>query len=156
MDSLDRIEPFPIGAHDIPERLVIPEKLYGRDAEREALLSAFARVVASGRPRIVACVRLFRHRQILCRQPDPARFPHLFIGRKPCCIEGRELDAMRLYEKAIRAAREQGFVQNEGIGNELAAKFYLDRGFETIAQALSSKRALLLSSLGSTGQGAAA
>ena len=43
-ESLDRIEPFPIGAHDIPERLVIPEKLYGRDAEREVLLSAFERV----------------------------------------------------------------------------------------------------------------
>ena len=40
---------------------------------------------------------------------------------------------MRLYEKAIRAAREHGFVQNEGIGNELAARSYLDRSYETIA-----------------------
>jgi serine/threonine protein kinase len=52
-ESLDRIEPFLIGAHDIPERLVIPEKLYGRDAEREVLLSAFERVVTSGRPELV-------------------------------------------------------------------------------------------------------
>ncbi len=50
-------------------------------------------------------------------------------------IEGRELDAMRLYEEAIRAARDNGFVQNEGIANELAAKFYRDRRYETIAQA---------------------
>jgi GAF domain-containing protein len=48
-------------------------------------------------------------------------------------IEGRELDSMRLYEEAIRAARDHSFVQNEGIANELAAKFYLERRYETIA-----------------------
>jgi len=46
-------------------------------------------------------------------------------------LQGRDLDAMRLYEQAIHAARENGFVQNEGIANELAARFYLDRGLET-------------------------
>jgi predicted ATPase/signal transduction histidine kinase/GAF domain-containing protein len=49
-------------------------------------------------------------------------------------VEGRELDAMRLYEKAIREARAQGFIQNEGIANELAARFYDALGCETIAQ----------------------
>jgi PAS domain S-box-containing protein len=49
-------------------------------------------------------------------------------------IEGRDLDSMRLYEEAIQAARNHGFVQNEAIGNELAAKFYLDRRYGTIAQ----------------------
>ena len=42
---------------------------------------------------------------------------------------------MRLYEQAIRSAREHGFVQNEGLANELAARFYAARGFETIAHA---------------------
>jgi signal transduction histidine kinase/GAF domain-containing protein/CheY-like chemotaxis protein len=50
-------------------------------------------------------------------------------------IEGRHLDAERLYEEAIRLAREHGFIQNEGIAGELAARFYAARGFETIAQA---------------------
>jgi hypothetical protein len=40
-------------------------------------------------------------------------------------IEGRDFDAMRLYEEAIRAARANGFVQNEGVAHELAAQFYL-------------------------------
>jgi hypothetical protein len=48
-------------------------------------------------------------------------------------IQGRELDAMRLYEDAIQAARQHGFIQNEGIGNELAAHFYLKRGYRTVA-----------------------
>ncbi len=42
---------------------------------------------------------------------------------------------MRLYEEAIRAARENGFVQNEGLAHEVAARFYSERGFETIAHA---------------------
>jgi GAF domain-containing protein len=48
-------------------------------------------------------------------------------------IEGRELDAMGLYEEAIRAARENGFVQDEGLSNELAANFYLNRRLEKVA-----------------------
>jgi PAS domain S-box-containing protein len=46
-------------------------------------------------------------------------------------IEGREPDAMRLYEQAIRAARSNGFVQNEALANELAARFYAACGVET-------------------------
>src|SRR6266404_5375055 len=50
-------------------------------------------------------------------------------------LEGRDLDAMRLFEVAIRSAHEHGFVQNEGLANELAARFHVARGFETIAHA---------------------
>jgi predicted ATPase len=50
-------------------------------------------------------------------------------------IEGRELDAMRLYEQAIRTAHYNGFVQNEALANELAARFYAARGLETSSHA---------------------
>ncbi|MDB6086227.1 MAG: histidine kinase [Gammaproteobacteria bacterium] len=50
-------------------------------------------------------------------------------------IEGRHLDAERLYEEAIRLARQHGFIQNEAVAGELAARFYAARGFETIAHA---------------------
>src|SRR6202022_1096930 len=50
-------------------------------------------------------------------------------------LEGRELDAQRLYEAAIRSARDHGFVQNEGLAHEVAARFYAARGFDTIAYA---------------------
>src|SRR5260370_30137799 len=50
-------------------------------------------------------------------------------------IEGRDPEAMRLYEDAILSARKHGFIQNEAIGNEVAARFYLDRGYETTAHA---------------------
>src|SRR5258707_785577 len=42
---------------------------------------------------------------------------------------------MRLYEQAIRLARDHGFVQNEGVAHELAAGFYIGRGSTTAARA---------------------
>jgi predicted ATPase/signal transduction histidine kinase/ActR/RegA family two-component response regulator len=57
------------------------------------------------------------------------------VGAEIARLEGRQLDAERLYEEAMRLARESGFIQNEAIAGELAARFYAARGFETIAQA---------------------
>jgi len=60
---------------------------------------------------------------------------HALVSAEIARLEGRELDAMRLYEEAIALAREHGFVQNEGLAHELAAQFYTACGFETIANA---------------------
>src|SRR5262245_15681841 len=57
------------------------------------------------------------------------------VGAEIARIEGRELDAERLYEHAMRSARANGLVHNEALANELAARFYLARGFEKIARA---------------------
>jgi len=58
----------------------------------------------------------------------------LLVGAEIARVEGRELDAERLYEAAIRSARENDFVHNEALANELAARFYAARGFETISR----------------------
>jgi PAS domain S-box-containing protein len=55
------------------------------------------------------------------------------VGAEIARLEGRELDAERLYEKAIRSALANGFVHHEALANELAARFYAARGFEKIA-----------------------
>jgi predicted ATPase/signal transduction histidine kinase/CheY-like chemotaxis protein len=60
---------------------------------------------------------------------------HALISAEIARLEGRELDAERLYEESIQLARKNGFVHNEGIASELAARFYAARAFETIAQA---------------------
>jgi PAS domain S-box-containing protein len=48
-----RVQDFALGAQDTPDRLMIPERLYGRDREVDTLLTAFDRIVAGGRPELV-------------------------------------------------------------------------------------------------------
>ncbi|WP_429534923.1 ATP-binding protein, partial [Paraburkholderia sp. WC7.3d] len=48
-----RIDDFPLGEHDTPDRLLIPEKLYGRAREVETLLASFDRVVKGGAPELI-------------------------------------------------------------------------------------------------------
>src|SRR5271163_3275593 len=48
-------------------------------------------------------------------------------------LDRRDADAMRLYEQAIRSAHDHGFVQNEGLAFEAAARFYNARGVDSIA-----------------------
>ena len=47
------IESFPLGTRDVPARLLISEKLYGREKEVELLLAAFDRVVNQGTTELV-------------------------------------------------------------------------------------------------------
>jgi predicted ATPase/transcriptional regulator with GAF, ATPase, and Fis domain len=47
------IDKFELGQRDAPDRLMIPEKLYGRECEVETLLAAFRRVVAGSAPELV-------------------------------------------------------------------------------------------------------
>jgi PAS domain S-box-containing protein len=60
---------------------------------------------------------------------------HALVSAEIARLEGRDSDAMRLYEQAIQSARKHGLVQNEGLAHEVAARFYAARGFETIASA---------------------
>ena len=60
---------------------------------------------------------------------------HALVSAELARIERRDLDAERLYEDAIRQAREHGFVQIEALANELAARFHAARDLETIARA---------------------
>jgi PAS domain S-box-containing protein len=55
------------------------------------------------------------------------------VGAEIARIEGRVLDAEQLYEQAIHSAQANGFLHNEALTGELAARFYAARGFEDIA-----------------------
>ena len=78
------------------------------------------------------------HRQLrLFAENCPENFENraALVGAEIARVEGRTLDAESLYEQAIRSAQANGFVHNEALANELAARFYLARGFEKIAYA---------------------
>ena len=78
------------------------------------------------------------HRQLeIWAENCPENFENraALVGAEIARIQGRELDAQHLYEQAIRSSNANGFVQNEALANELAARFYMARGFEKIAYA---------------------
>jgi serine/threonine protein kinase len=52
-ESVGRIDEFPLGEQDVPDRLLIPERLYGRASDINTLLASFDRVVAGGRQELV-------------------------------------------------------------------------------------------------------
>ncbi len=68
-----------------------------------------------------------------------SRCPDNFAGRAALIaaeiarIEGRELEAERLYERAIERSRTYGLIHDEAIANEVAARFYAHRGFGAIS-----------------------
>lgn len=56
------------------------------------------------------------------------------VGAEIARLEGRDVEAARLYQLAIRSARTNGFVHNEAVAYETAARFYADRGFQDFSE----------------------
>src|SRR5262249_15741544 len=75
--------------------------------------------------------RELRARAAHCPQPVEDRVA--LVGAEIARLEGRPLEAMDLYERAIASARANGFVHNEALAYELAARFYAARGLAEIA-----------------------
>src|ERR1700721_1251887 len=76
------------------------------------------------------------HKQLqVCADNCPENFETraALIGAELARLEGRVLDAEHLYEQAIRSSRDNGFVHNEAIAYEVAARFYRARGFDQFA-----------------------
>ncbi len=92
------------------------------DKEREEYRGQIATNQAVMRTWVDNCKENFEHQYLLV-EAEIAR------------ITGRELDAERLYEQAVQSARENEFVQDEGMASELASRFHLQRGFQTFAEA---------------------
>jgi predicted ATPase/signal transduction histidine kinase len=67
---------------------------------------------------------------------NPATFAdkHALVTAELARIDGRDRDAMRLYDQAIRSARDNGFIQNEAVANEVAGRFFLERGLEAFGR----------------------
>ncbi|MDI3561782.1 ATP-binding sensor histidine kinase [Bradyrhizobium sp. Arg816] len=79
---------------------------------------------------------LDHHRQLqVWAEVDPETFENraALVGAEIARIEGRVLNAQELYDKAIHEAHKHGFVHNQAIANEIAGRFYAERGHEKIA-----------------------
>ncbi len=65
----------------------------------------------------------------------PENFAHkyLLVEAEIARIRDKDLEAMDLYDRAISLAKNNDFIYNEALANELAAKFWLDKGKEAFA-----------------------
>src|SRR5262249_235954 len=73
------------------------------------------------------------HRQLRIWEANcPETFQNraALVGAEIARLEGRPLEAMESYERAIASARVNGFVHHEALAYELAARFYAARGLE--------------------------
>ncbi|MEH1868925.1 MAG: AAA family ATPase [Nostoc sp.] len=66
----------------------------------------------------------------------PMNYLHKYhlVEAEKARVLGQLLEAEEFYEQAIQGARENAYIQEEALAYELAAKFYLGRGREKIAQ----------------------
>ncbi len=69
-------------------------------------------------------------------QHAPMNYLHKFylVEAEKARVLGQMVEAIDFYEQAIKGAKDNGFIQEEALAYELAAKFYLGRGMEKIAQ----------------------
>ncbi|NET43486.1 ATP-binding sensor histidine kinase [Okeania sp. SIO2B3] len=65
----------------------------------------------------------------------PMNFQHKYdlVEAEKCRVLEKKLEAIELYDKAIAGAKENEYIQEEALANELAAKFYLDWGKGKVA-----------------------
>src|ERR1700754_1996151 len=66
----------------------------------------------------------------------PENYAHraAMVGAEIARLEDRPLDAMDLYQQALRAAKANGFVHDEALIYERAAAFHRARGFDEFAE----------------------
>ncbi|HJL05379.1 MAG TPA: serine/threonine-protein kinase PknK [Polyangiaceae bacterium LLY-WYZ-15_(1-7)] len=85
----------------------------------------------------IATARADLERLTACARFSEANHAHrvALVEAELARVEGRDGDALGHYDAAIEAAREHGFLHEEALANELAARFYLGRGSTTPARA---------------------
>lgn len=59
---------------------------------------------------------------------------YFLVRAEYCRVTGRDRTAEDYYDRAIESAKEQGFIHEEALANELAARFYLSKNREKVAR----------------------
>jgi diguanylate cyclase (GGDEF)-like protein/PAS domain S-box-containing protein len=66
--------------------------------------------------------------------PENFQHKYLLIAAEMARLNGDELEALALYKQAIESAEQNHFIHQIALANELVAKFWLAKGFETCAK----------------------
>ncbi|WP_442949507.1 hypothetical protein [Nostoc sp.] len=100
------------------------------------LLSLFVKASSSEKEAWLSYVSTSQEKMQKWAEYAPMNYLHKFnlIEAKKARILGKFLEAEEFYKRAISGASEHEFIQEEALAYELAAKHYLARGREKIAQ----------------------
>ncbi|MEG4234103.1 AAA family ATPase [Microcoleus sp. Pol11C3] len=100
-----------------------------------ARLAVFSEIPASERTLLLARVTANQEKMKNWASHGPMNHLHKFnlVEAEKCRILGQKAAALELYDRAIAGAQENGYIQEEGLANELAAKFYWEWGKEKVA-----------------------
>jgi predicted ATPase/signal transduction histidine kinase len=117
-----------------PGHMQVPEYHYFRAL---ALAASCADAPPDGRRRCLDALREHeaQYQEWAANCPENFGSKSALISAELARLTGEDLEAMRLYERAIRSARDNALTHNEGIACELAARFYRERGFEAFSGA---------------------
>ncbi|MBE9205251.1 AAA family ATPase [Nostoc sp. LEGE 06077] len=95
---------------------------------------SLALLATSGDSEIITANLEILHKRALYA---PMNFQHKYdlVKAEQHRVLGQKTEALELYDRAVAGAKANGYIQEEALANELAAKFYLDWGKATVAQA---------------------
>ncbi|MEP0879879.1 PAS domain-containing protein [Funiculus sociatus GB2-M2] len=101
-----------------------------------ALLSLLVEASSSEEEAWLNCVNTNQEKMQKWAEHAPMNYLHKFhlVEAEKARVLGQFLEAEEFYERAIAGAAENEFIQEEALAYELAAKHYLARGREKIAQ----------------------
>ncbi|MGD1700028.1 trifunctional serine/threonine-protein kinase/ATP-binding protein/sensor histidine kinase [Dapis sp. BLCC M229] len=99
-----------------------------------ATLATIADVLKQGDPGISQVANNQKIMQYWARQvPENYQHKYDLIEAEGYRVLGKNMEAMEAYDRAIAGAKENEYIQEEALANELAGKFYLAWGKEKIA-----------------------
>ena len=100
-----------------------------------AKLAVYKDTSSFGQDDIIVKVNNNQEKMKKWAERNPTNYLHKFylVAGEKHRILGETLEAMDCYDRAIELAKENKYVNEEALSNELAAKFYLEWGKEKIA-----------------------
>jgi PAS domain S-box-containing protein len=98
-------------------------------------LAAYPSSDIAGKKQILKRVAAHQKNLLIRAKLMPGNFQHKYdlIEAEKCRVLAKPILAMELYDRSISGAKAHKYLQEEALGNELAAKFYLEWGKEKIA-----------------------
>ncbi len=101
-----------------------------------SLLAQCTNVSASEREKYLEIVENNQEKMQQWAFHAPMNYQHKYdlVEAEKARILGKTLEAIDYYDRAIQGAKEEGYLQEEAIANELAAEFYFGLGKEKIGR----------------------